>query len=97
MSKVKMIGTITAIESDKQFTKAGKVYEYSTIILDVDGDMIAGNYWKEDPIPAVGTKVNVVADISSHRNNKSPELFYHTINIHNVYEWSQRTTEEVHY
>lgn len=89
-----MKGKVIEITELKTFHKGGVEYKYRTVIIDVNVGIIAANYWSDDKLPPVGTNVNFVIKITSERNNKDPELFYHKVNLHKIYD-SSRIPEEV--
>lgn len=91
-----MKGTVLEISEQRSFLKKSIEYKYRTVVVDVGVGIIAANYWLDGDIPPVGTDVNFVIKITSERNNKDPELFYHKVNLHKIYE-SSRIPQEVQY
>lgn len=96
MNKAELKGKIIEITEVKTFYKGDASYNFRTVVIDVNAGIIAANYWVDDELPPVGTIVNFVINITSERNNKNPELFYHKVNLHKIYD-SSRIPKEVHY
>jgi len=87
MNKIILEGKVMEISPYKNFQKKGKEFSYRTIMLSNDDDaFIAANYWYKEELPAVGTNVKYVIYLSSERNNKNQELFFHKINLLSIYE-----------
>lgn len=91
-----MKGRVTEITDVKSFHKGGVEYKFRTVILDTGAGIIAANYWSDDELPPIGTNVNFLIKITSERNNHNPELFYHKVNLHKIYD-SSTVPKEVQY
>lgn len=86
MNKATLTGRVKSISEVKSFTKNGTTHKYRTVVIDINKGIIAANYWEDDELPAIGKNVDFTIKINSFHNNKDPELFYHTINLHSIYE-----------
>jgi hypothetical protein len=92
MSK-KYKGRILEITSEKTFTKDGKNYSYRVVVLEVDDYILATNYWLKEELPPEGANVTFTIKVSSERNHKHPEQFFHKVKLLTIYESTRIPTE----
>ena len=93
MNKAQFEGVILEITPSKSFIKNNKEYNFRTVVIETGEEFIAANYWQDGELPPVGTEVSFQIKISSDRNNKNPEIFYHKVNLHSIHERSRFPTE----
>jgi len=86
MNRANLSGTILEITQPMSFNKDGMEYKYRTVVIDVGENIIAANWWSDSELPQEGAKVEFTIELRSERNNKTPELFYHKLNLKSIYE-----------
>lgn len=94
MNKATFRGVVEQITPYNQFTVDGETYRYRTVVIHlvgseynkVAGNFIAANVWQDMDIPDLGALVEVEVRVSSERNRKDPNLFYHKINLQTIKE-----------
>lgn len=86
MNKVFLDGVIKEVSDYKTFQKNDKSFRYRQVVFELGDELIVANYWANDALPPIGSDVKFKIKISSERNNKDPEIFFHKINLVSVYE-----------
>lgn len=86
MIRTNLSGTILEITQPKSFIVKDKEMSYKTVVIDVGRNIIAANWWSDTELPKEGAKVNFTIEVKSERNNKTPEIFYHKLNLKSIYE-----------
>jgi hypothetical protein len=86
-------GKIASVSATRKFIKDGKEFRYRIILFDVGDSVIAANYWSSEEMLPVGTEVKFVVKISSEKNNKNPDIYFHKINLISVYELHNPTSK----
>lgn len=85
MNNVELVGFVLDIKPTQEFKIDDKVYDYRVVVIGSGGSFIATTYWGDGELPDVGTKVIFTIKITSERNRKDPQLFYHKINLIKIY------------
>lgn len=93
MNNAEYKGEILEISPVKTFVKNGKKYSYRIVVLTIGDYFVAANYWLSDKLPPVGSFVTFTIKISSERNSKAPEQFYHKVTLQSIYESSRIPSE----
>jgi hypothetical protein len=94
MNKATFYGRITEVSDPRLFEKNGDAYEYRTVVFNiadpdsgyhaVPGNFIAANVWDDRELPTAGALTRFSVRITSERNRKSPDVYYHKVNLQNV-------------
>lgn len=95
MNSATFTGILAEVMPQKEFLK-DKTYFYTPVVFNVGDEIIVANYWKKDELPPLGSKVKFTVKIASARNNNNPDVFYHKINLQEIYELhSERNDSDV--
>lgn len=96
MSNVTFHGRIISVSDPIVFNKNNTDYTYRTILfllsdnneepLLIGKNRLAVTDWYDLELPQVGSVCKFTVKISSENNRKSPELFFHKINLQSIRE-----------
>lgn len=94
MNKATFFGRIVEVSDPRLFEKNGDTYEYRTVIFNiadpdsgyhaVPGNIIAANLWDDRELPSKGVLTRFSVRLTSERNRKSPDIYFHKVNLQNV-------------
>lgn len=94
MNKATFYGRIVEVSEPKDFVKNDTTYSYRTVLFHiadpevgyapVPGNYIATNLWENINIPELGVLARFTVRLSSERNRKDPNIFFHKVNLQSV-------------
>lgn len=73
---------VLEVSEQKTFEVDGKTYKYKHILFDIsDGKILRAELWGDRSAPEIGRLLKIDIEVSSERNRKDPNLFFHKVKL----------------
>jgi hypothetical protein len=86
---------VLEVTTPKEFEVEGKRFKYRHILFDIgEGKLLRADLWGDRPAPEVGTTLRIDVEVTSERNRKDPNLFFHKVKLKHYEDYDKPLWKE---
>lgn len=86
---------VLEVTDPKEFELEGKTFRYRNVLFDIgDGKLLRADLWGDRTAPELGRTFRIDIEVSSERNRKDPNLFFHKVKLKHYEDYDKPLWKE---
>lgn len=86
---------VLEVTNPKEFEVDGKRFRYRNVLFSIgDGKLLRTDLWGDRAAPEVGATLRIDVEVTSERNRKDPNLFFHKVKLKHYEDYDKPLWKE---